>query len=153
MFSKEAAVLAGEDTIFVNSVQETPKRVAVYAVNRCEDQVIGFEFVTKSYNKSSCCPNELIHLCVPIELVSSIPLEKAYFLATDDPCYKSWIVNKEIDPHISIQRNTSGEATGILVRFFANETCCYPHQMAFRLYGLDQNDCKFSLASGLLIFK
>lgn len=140
--------------VFVNTVQEFPQRSSIYSINKCEDQVIGFEFVEKQLNsQTQCCSNSLVHLCAPIIVSSNIPLENVEFYATDDPCFKDWVVIKKDTPSVEIQRDVNNNATGILVRFFNHETCCYPTQMGFKLYGIDVNDCKYSIARGLLIFK
>lgn len=155
MFSKEVGTLSSDNGVTANSIQETPKRLAVYGINRCEDQVIGFEFVSKQYTQDPpvCCSNNLIHLCVPVEVVTPIVLETAEFWATSDPCYKDWEVKKTEEPSIEVQRDTDDNATGILVRFSRYESCCYPIQMAFRLYALDSQGCKYTLSYGLLIFR
>lgn len=138
----------------INAIQESPGRLSVYSVNRCEDQVIGFEFVSRQYQVTPrCCGSAIVNLCVPIEVLSPIELEGAEFLATDDPCYKSWIVKKNEEPNVELQRDDDDNVTGILVRFSRDDTCCYPSQMAFRLYGSDTTECKFLLSSGLLIFR
>lgn len=138
----------------INAVQESPGRLAVYSINRCEDQVIGFEFVSKIYESNPrCCGSAIVNLCVPIEVINPIELDSAEFWATDDPCYKDWIIKKVEEPHIEIQRNLENNVTGILIRFSKNDTCCYPSSMAFRLYSFDESGCKYLLSSGLLVFR
>lgn len=138
----------------VNAVQESPGRLLTCLVNRCEDQVIGFEFVVKEYQSNPrCCGNAIVNLCVPIDFINPIQLARAEFWATDDPCYKDWTVKKTKLPSIELQRNTALAVTGILVRFSDEESCCYPLNMAFILYGIDANDCKYRLSNGLLIFR
>ncbi len=106
----------------INPIQESPGRLAVYAINRCEDQVIGFEFVSRQYQSDpKCCGSVIVNLCVPIELLDPIQLEKAEFWATDDACYKNWVVKKVSEPHLEIQRDVDGDVTGILVRFSNEE--------------------------------
>lgn len=154
MFSKEVGTLSSDNGVVANSVQENPSRLSLYGINRCEDQVIGFEFVTKQYTKEpDCCSNNLIHLCAPIEVVTPIVLEKAEFWATSDTCYQDWEIKKTEEPSIEVQRDTNGDATGVLVRFSRYESCCYSIQMAFRLYALDSQGCKYRLAYGSLIFR
>lgn len=143
-----------EGKVFVNPVQESPQRLSIYAINKCEDQVIGFEFISNQYtNDPTCTNNILINLCVPIEVVTPIEIESAEFWVTDDPCFKDWLVKKIAEPDIEIQRDTNSNAIGIVVRFSQYETCCYPSQAAFRLYGFDDNGCKYTLSSGLIIFR
>lgn len=140
---------------YVNPIQTSPLRASIYSINRCQDEVIGFEFVKQQYIPRSIrfCNNVAVSLCSPVETVNPIILENAEFWATDDPCYQKWIVKKIELPDIEIQRDVDDKVIGILVRFFNYESCCYPVQMAFRLQGIDSSGCKFILASGLLIFK
>ena len=143
-----------ESSTFVNPIQEIPIRHSIYSINKCEDQVIGFEFVAHklSPEKTYLCNNIAVSLCVPLENVKPFDLDTAEFWATDDPCYNSWLVKKITTPEVDIQRDVDNKVIGILVRFSKNESCCYPLNMAFRLYGII-DDCKFSLSQGLLIFK
>lgn len=142
-----------ENKVFVNPIQETPQRTSIYSISRCENQVIGFEFIKlKSENNTNCLNNVLINLCVPIEVLSPIEIESAEFRATDDPCFKEWVTIKDKEPELEIQRDSSNLVTGILVRF-GSETCCYSTQMAYKLIGKDKNNSIFSLSQGLLIFK
>lgn len=145
-----------ENKPLINPVQYSPGRLSLYSINRCEDQVIGFEFITKQYQSNPrCCGSAIVNLCVPIEVIQPIELQRAEFWATDDPCYKDWIVKKIAEPYIEIQRNNDDLVTGILVRF-SNETCCYPLQMAYKLYAfqtVDNIECKYLLSSGLLLFR
>lgn len=143
-----------ENLSYINPIQTKPIRNSIYLMNRCEDQVIGFEFVSKKYNQqTSCCSSLITHLCAPIEIISPIDIVSAEFQATDDECYKEWIVKKTTVPSIELQLNQDNKVIGVLVRFFSNETCCYPFQMAFKLFGIDNQGCKYSLSSGLLVFK
>lgn len=143
-----------ENKVFINPIQEFPGRLVVYSVNRCEDQVIGFEFVSKQYESNPrCCGSAIVNLCVPVEVPNPIELHNAEFWATDDPCYKDWVTKKTEEPGIEIQRDNEEKVTGILVRFSKHDTCCYPLQMAFKLYGFDESECKYFLTSGLLIFR
>lgn len=153
MFTKETGTLS-DSGVYTNSVQENPSRVSIYGINRCEDQVIGFEFISRQYiNNPTCCGTNIPHLCIPIEIVTPIVLETVEFWATDDPCYKDWTVKKIEEPSVEIQRDSEDNATGILVRFFKNESCCYPPQMAFKLLSIDSTGCKYTLSHGLLIFR
>lgn len=143
-----------EGKVFVNPIQESPQRVSIYAINKCEDQVIGFEFISSQYTDAPVCHNNiLINLCVPIDIVTPITIDRAEFWATDDPCFNEWVVKKTLLPDVEIERNVELNATGILVRFSQYETCCYPTQLAFRLYGFDDTGCKYTLSSGLIIFR
>lgn len=138
----------------VNAIQESPGRLSIYSINRCEDQVIGFEFVSRQYESSPhCCGSTIVNLCVPIEVLSPIQFNTAEFLAGDDGCYKEWIISKTEEPDVEIQRDTDNKVTGVLVRFSRHDTCCYPINMAFKLRGIDVNGCNILLSSGLLIFR
>lgn len=153
MFSKEVGTLSNEPGVFANSIQENPARVSIYGINRCEDQVIGFEFISKQYNNNPECRNQILQLCIPIEVKAPIVLDTAEFWATSDPCYKDWEIKKTEEPSIEVQRDSDDNATGVLVRFSRFESCCYPIQMAFRLYALDDQGCKYRIAHGTLIFR
>lgn len=143
-----------ENKLIVNPIQNSPNRLAVYAINRCEDQVIGFEFVTRKYQSNpTCFGSAIVNLCIPVEILSPIELENAEFWATNDTCYKDWIIQKKLPSEIEVQRDIDDKVTGILVRFSNEESCCYPLNMAFRLYGFDNNNCKFLISTGLLIFR
>lgn len=143
-----------ENKILVNPIQESPNRLSVYSINRCEDQVIGFEFVTRQYqNNPTCFGSAIINLCVPIEVLSPLDIYNVEFWATDDPCYKDWTIKKTEEPFIEIQRDNDEQVTGILVRFSDDESCCYPISMAYKLYAFDETGCKYLLSSGLLIFR
>jgi hypothetical protein len=143
-----------ENKIITNPIQESPGRLAVYAINRCEDQVIGFEFVSKNYqNNPQCCGSAIVNLCIPVELITPIQLDRAEFWATDDPYYKEWILKYEIEPYIEVQRDFNNNVTGILVRFSQTDTCCYPINMAYRLYAFALDGSKYLLSSGLLFFR
>ena len=140
--------------VFINPVQESPGRLAIYSINRCEDQVIGFEFISKRYeNNPRCFGSAIVNLCVPVEVVTPIQLDRAEFWATDDTCYKDWLVKQTTEPSIEVQRDSNDAVTGVLVRFSQHDTCCYPLSMAFRLYAFDTSNCKYLLSSGLLIFR
>lgn len=150
--------IKNENKVFVNPVQESPNRISIYGINKCEDQVIGFEFVSNQYvDDPRCCGNIMAHLCIPIEIVTPIQLDSVEFWATDDPCYKEWVIQKNQEPDVEIQRidaEDSADVTGIVVRFSQYDTCCYPPQMAFRLYGFDTaTGCKYILSAGLLMFR
>jgi hypothetical protein len=140
---------------YINPIQTKPERINIYGINRCEDQVIGFEFVAKQYidQPIKCCNSAFPHLCTPIEISSPIVLENVEFWATEDSCYQDWTVKKVTAPFIEVQRDSNNNATGILVRFSKNESCCYPVQMAFRLLNFDSTGCKYSIATGLLVFR
>ncbi len=60
---------------------------------------------------------------------------------------------KIIAPQIEIQRDVNQGVTGILVRFSQLETCCYPLNMAYKLYAIDESGCKYTITKGLLIFR
>lgn len=139
---------------FVNAIQESPLRLDVCSVNRCEDQVIGFEFVAKGYQVNpQCCGNAIVNMCVPIEVLDPIPYDSIEFWATEDTCYKDWTIIKKNSPEIEIQRNSDDKVTGVLVRFSKTESCCYPLNMAYKLFAFDETGCKHSIATGLLVFK
>lgn len=143
-----------ENKLLVNPIQESPGRLAIYSINRCEDQVIGFEFTTKQYQTNpTCCGSAIVNLCIPIQVITPIELASAEFWATDDPCYKDWIIKKTNNPFIEIQRDNDDKVTGILVRFSQTESCCYPVNIAYRLYAFSEEDCKYLLSSGLLVFR
>lgn len=151
MFTQD---IENENKIFINPVQESPTRISIYGINRCEDQVIGFEFITKQYVDNPTCIGGINHfLCIPVNVTAPITLEEVQFWATDDPCYKDWTVKKDKEPDVEIQRDGDSNATGVVVRFSQYETCCYPPQLAFRLYAFDSTGCKYLLSSGLLIFR
>lgn len=151
MFTQD---IEDENKVIVNPVQESPSRSSIYAINRCEDQVIGFEFISKKYiDNPICCSSISHHLCIPIDVVTPIPLDTVEFWATDDPCYKDWIIKKNTEPDVEVQRDGDNNVTGIIVRFSQYESCCYPLQLAFRLYALDSEGCKYSLSSGLLLIR
>lgn len=154
MFTEKNKNQNEESVVFVNPIQEYPIRSSVYAINKCEDQVIGFEFVTKSKTAKGKCFNGVpINVCVPVEVSSQVELSEVEFLATDDPCYQNWKITKTEKPSIEVQYDLNGEyAVGVLVRFFKEDTCCYPSQMAFRLNAID-NKCKYSISRGLLVFR
>lgn len=143
-----------ENKLLINPVQETPPRSQLYALNKCEDQVIGFEFISREYESNPNCFNGIsIHLCVPVEVVKPISVDSVEFTATNDPCYKDLIVQKTELPEIEILRDIDSNCTGILVRFSQYESCCYPNQMAFKLYLKDDTGCKYTISSGLLFFR
>lgn len=140
--------------VYVSPVQEAPLRLNIYSIDRCMDQTIGFEFLTNEYpSNPKCFGKVLVNLCVPVPIVSEIVLTSAEFVATDDPCFKDFIVDINTFPEIELIRNPTGNVTGILVRFYRQDTCCYPTQMAFQLWGYDANGCKSILARGLLSFR
>lgn len=139
--------------VFVNPIQESPQRVSIYSISKCEDQVIGFEFVSIGKSPTfKCFGKTLVNFCDSIEIPTPISLKSIIFKATSDPCYIDWEIEKTTDPDIEVQYSNT-KISGVMVRFFKNETCCFPSQMAFKLIGTDINCSTFSLASGLLVFK
>lgn len=148
-------MLTSDDTIILNPAQERPKRLSIYAINRCENQVIGFEFTKKEQVPTSTnfCNNVVVNSCVIVESPVSLGSESFEFLATDDPCFDNWLINKTESPHIEIQKNDDDLVVGVLVNFFKDETKCLPNQIAFRLYINDENNCRYRLSSGLLLIR
>jgi len=141
--------------MFVNPVQEKPIRSYIYGVNKCEDQTIGFQFVKEllQQKENRCCNNIAVNVCIPVEVIDPIEIDSAEFIATNDPCYLINIIDKTESPDIELQYDDDDKVIGILVRFYKYESCCYPPQMAFKLYAIDETGCKFSLSTGLLLFK
>lgn len=152
MFTHED--IQNENKIIVNPVQEYPQRVSVYSLYKCEDQVIGFEFLKREESGTKCFNNILVNLCVPIEMIYPLEnIESVEFIATDDPCYTDCLVIKTTTPDIEIERDIDNNILGILVKFFREETCCFPTQLSFKLLAVHENGSKFSIARGLLVFK
>lgn len=143
-----------DGVIHVNPVQISPHRLSIYGIDRCQDQVIGFEFVTNEYSSDpKCFGNILINLCVPVEVLSELVIDSAEFVATDDPCFKEFIIDIKESPQITLQRNIDNNVTGVIVHFYKQDTCCYPNQMAFQLWGTTEEGCRSIIARGLLYFR
>lgn len=141
--------------VTTSSIQFSPLRNQIYAIDRCADSVIGFEFVQKSLvvRQNNLCNNVLVNLCVPVNSVSPMDIKSARFIATEDTCFKDYKIDQSTAPFVEIQRDSANLATGILIRFFKPDTCCYPLQMAFRLLIIDQNDCEIIISKGILYLR
>lgn len=144
------------DNFFSNPVQFQPVNTSLYAIDRCTDTAIGFEFYQQQVQPTQFryCNKILVTECVPVAIPQSMNLSKVEFYATEDPCYRLWDVYKssENTNDIELQYNENENVIGVIVRFFSTETEDLPIRMAYRLYGYE-DDCKILLAQGDLNLK
>jgi hypothetical protein len=154
MFTEKSDYV-GEPKLGVNPVQFSPLRSKIFSINRFADEVIGFEFIKGGLD--NCCHSVLglvaINFCLPTSSVVGLDISRVEFLATDDPCYKKNLIEKTASPGLVLEKDAAGKITGVLVRFFRDETKCLPTQLAYKLYVYDKQDCRIPLSEGLLIFK
>jgi hypothetical protein len=86
-----------------------------------------------------------------------LDLESVDFMATSDPCYgifefyKSSLEQNGVAPEITLHRNIDTDLVeGIELSFEAEELCCKPVRLTYRLYGNLTDEPRVLLASGNL---
>lgn len=112
-------------------------------VNGCSNNTVGFEFLVNQQQtgKRRYCNKVLVHECVTVPEDSPLDLSKVEFLATSDPCYRTFELFKSsetvagVEPTVTLQLNVDDLVEGVLVEFLGTETCCQPLRLAYRLYG------------------
>lgn len=145
---------------------EVPKLpYSSFRINGCSDSNIEFTLlenlpVTK---ERRYCNKVLVHECISAPFEAPLPLTKAEFIATSDPCYSTFELFKSSEGQFGIASTitlvpTSDESDdspsgdeeigSILVQFTEIETCCLPLSMTYKLYGYEDDETKLLLSTG-----
>lgn len=120
-----------------------PLPLNVIKIFGCSDTAVGFELLDSNPSVAArrYCNKVLVHECVSIPQADPMDLEKVEFLATSDSRYKVFEIFKStvevdnVDSSIEQELNGGGFTTVIAVTFSANDTCCLPLRLTYRLYG------------------
>lgn len=109
----------------------------------CSDTTVAFELLDSNPTVAArrYCNKVLVHECVSVPQSDPMDLEKIEFLATSDSRYKIFEIFKStvevdgVDSSIEQELDGDDNTTAISVTFTANDTCCLPLRLAYRLYG------------------
>lgn len=128
-------------------------------INTCTDISVIFDLLedVPQIAKRRYCNKVLVHECITAPEITGMDLESVDFMATSDPCYGFFEFYKS-----SLEQN--GEAASVIrhinpdtdlvesieVLFDAEELCCKPVRLTYRLYGNLTEEPRVLLATGNL---
>lgn len=128
-------------------------------IDTCTDVSIVFDLLENvpQETKRRYCNKVLVHECISQPEIQGLDLESVDFMATSDPCYGIFEFYKT-----SLEQN--GEAPSIIrhinedtdlvesieIAFKAEELCCKPTRLTYRLYGNIVDEPRILLSSGNL---
>lgn len=128
-------------------------------INTCTDVSVVFDLLDNVPQEARrrYCNKVLVHECITAPEVVGLDLESVEFMATSDPCYgffefyKSSLEQNSEPPTIILHRNEDTDLVeGIEISFEAEELCCKPVRLTYRLYGNLAEEPRMLLSTGNL---